>query len=254
MKPKTTTLPKWENVLENIAHIGEILPDAVVVGGSASAIYANHRISFDNDFVMQNLRVNFNDVVHLLETLTGWKTNRYINPVLILGNFDGVPTGIRQLRRRVPIETTTINYNGLELKLPTQAEVLRIKGFLILTRNISRDYLDFVALAEKLGIEKTWEALKHFDEIYEVKNNQSALKQLLIQLTDPAPCDIKQVDFSKFINLSQQWKNWDNVRQFCTFLVNTIMNNTQMNKKQLVNLNNNNNKINYHYNNNLLNM
>jgi hypothetical protein len=45
----------WEEVVSNIARINEILPDAVVVGGTASAIYAEHRTSNDTDFVVNCL-------------------------------------------------------------------------------------------------------------------------------------------------------------------------------------------------------
>ena len=35
--------------------------------------------------------------------------------------------------------------------VPTEGEILRIKGVLILRRNATRDYLDFVALADRMG-------------------------------------------------------------------------------------------------------
>ena len=42
----------------------------------------------------------------------------------------------------------------------------------------TRDYIDFVALSDHLGFEKTKEALKDFDKIYPQENNASALRQL----------------------------------------------------------------------------
>jgi hypothetical protein len=39
------TLPDWERVLSTAARLQRILPDAVLVGGSAAALYAKHRQS-----------------------------------------------------------------------------------------------------------------------------------------------------------------------------------------------------------------
>ncbi len=68
-------------------------------------------------------------------------------PVQTLGSQDGIQTGVRQLIRTEPLETTTVDVEGAALTIPTEAEILRIKGVLILRRNATRDYLDFVALA-----------------------------------------------------------------------------------------------------------
>lgn len=52
------TLPDWERVLASAAHLQRILPDAVLVGGSASALYAEHRLSTDADHVLTDLKLN----------------------------------------------------------------------------------------------------------------------------------------------------------------------------------------------------
>ena len=41
-------------VLESAARLQEVLPDAVLVGGSAAALWANHRSSFDHDHVLED--------------------------------------------------------------------------------------------------------------------------------------------------------------------------------------------------------
>jgi hypothetical protein len=73
---------------------------------------------------------------------------------------------VQQLIRDEPLETVQIEYRGETITLPTEAELLWIKGVLILQRNATRDYLDFVALADHLGAEKTVEALRPFDRLY----------------------------------------------------------------------------------------
>jgi len=53
--------------------------------------------------------------------------------------------------------------------------MLRIKAVLILKRNATRDYLDFAALADRLGEEDAVMALSSFDSIYPQPNGESAL-------------------------------------------------------------------------------
>jgi hypothetical protein len=205
---------EWENVISNIARINSILPDAVIVGGTASALYSGHRTSNDTDFVVKDLKERFNDILSVLEAVSGWKTSRIKPPVLILGNLNGIETGIRQLKRTMPLETTEIEYKGQKLTVPTAAEILRIKGFLILTRNATRDYIDFVALSNHLGLEKINEALKSFDELYPQENDASALRQLVVQLTKPLPYDLKETDLTKYKNLDKKWQDWRNIEEY----------------------------------------
>lgn len=205
---------EWENVISNIARINSILPDAVIVGGTAAALYSEHRTSNDTDFVVKDLKERFNDILSTLEAVSGWKTSRIKPPVLILGNLNGIETGIRQLIRTRPLEITEIDYKGQKLKVPTPAEILRIKGFLILTRNATRDYIDFIALADHLGVGKTNESLKSFDELYPQENKASALRQLVVQLTKPLPYDLKETDLTKYKNLDEKWQDWRNVEDY----------------------------------------
>ncbi|MHB1663876.1 MAG: hypothetical protein ACYCT7_01245 [bacterium] len=214
MKDKDKDKEEWENVISNIARINDILPDAIIVGGTASALYSKHRTSYDTDFVIKDLKERFNDILSALEAVTGWQTSRIKPPVLILGNLNGIETGIRQLRRTMPLETTEIEYKGQKLTVPTAAEILRIKGFLILIRNATRDYIDFIALADHLGVNKTNEALKNFDELYPQENNASALRQLIVQLTKPLPYDLKETDLTKYKNLDKKWQDWLNIEEY----------------------------------------
>ena len=139
-------LPEWEQVLSSAAHLQRILPETVLVGGTAAAVYAEHRLSIDADHVLTDLRQRFDQVLAELESVAGWKTARVNRPVQILGSLDGIETGVRQLIRDEPLETFQIEYLGEKITIPTEAEILRIKGVLILKRNATRDYLDFVAL------------------------------------------------------------------------------------------------------------
>ena len=61
---------------------------------------------------------------------------------------------------------------------PTEEEILRIKGVLILKRNATRDDLGFVALADRMGPEKIIESLRTFSKFDPQEGEKSALLQL----------------------------------------------------------------------------
>ncbi len=209
------TLPDWEQVLTAAAHLQRILPDAILVGGSASALYAAHRISIDADHVLADLRARFDQILVDLESVAGWQTARVRRPVLILGNLDGIETGVRQLIRETPLETRQIDYRGQKITLPTAAEMLRIKGVLILKRNATRDYLDFVALADHLGVTAMIAALSPFDQLYPQANGESALQQLQIQLARPLPYDLEEQHLAEYKRLDARWHDWQHVQAVC---------------------------------------
>jgi hypothetical protein len=216
------TLPEWEQVLAAAAHLQRILPGAVLVGGTASAVYARHRLSTDADHVLPDLRFQFDQVLAELETVAGWQTARITRPVQILGNLDGIETGVRQLIRSIPLETNQVEIDGQRITLPTVAELLRIKGVLILKRNATRDYLDFVALADHIGDGDVVKALRDFDRLYPQPNGESALQQLQIQLAQPLPYDLDEVDLAEYKNLTQRWHDWQDLHALCVHYADLI--------------------------------
>lgn len=212
-------LPDWEKVLSAAAHLQTILPDAVLVGGTAAAIYAGHRLSTDADHVVTDLRQRFDVVLAELESVAGRKTARINRPVLILGSLDGIETGIRQLIRDAPLETTEVAIAGGTIKLPTPAEMLRIKAVLILKRNATRDYLDFAALSDRISATAGESALRQafatFDELYPQPNGGSALQQLLTQISKPIPYDLEGLELSEYKDLDPRWQTWSAVEEVC---------------------------------------
>jgi hypothetical protein len=216
MKAKQSQpLPEWEQVLSAAARLQTLLPEAVLVGGTASAIHASHRCSRDANHVLTDLRLRFDEILADLESVAGWQTARLQRPVLILGSLDGIETGVRQLIREQPLETTEIQATGSRICIPTLAEILRIKGVLILKRNATRDYLDFVALASKMRPPDIAKALAPFDTLYPQPNGQSALQQLHIQLAQPLPYDLEETELSEYKNLAPEWHDWHAVQHVC---------------------------------------
>ena len=217
-----TPLPEWEMLLSSAAHLQKIVPDAVLVGGTAAASYAHHRVSIDHDHTLTYLRLRFDEILNTLESVSGWETARVKRPVLILGSLDGIETGIRQLIRKQPLEITHFEVNGETLTVPTQAEMLRIKAVLIVKRNATRDYLDFVALADLMGEEGALEALKSFDCLYPQANGASALQQLQIQLSNPLPYDLDATDLKEYKKLKPEYQDWNRVAEKCRVLANRL--------------------------------
>jgi hypothetical protein len=200
----------WEAVLASLCHLQAVVPDAVLVGGTASALYAGHRFSFDHDHVLADLKERFDAILAELESVAGWETARIKKPVLILGSLDGVETGVRQLRRSRPLETTIMHVGDHDVALPTLPETLRIKAFLCLERNATRDYLDFAALASHMGIEAAAEALWRMDELYPQKSGDPWIvrTQLVMLLAAPQPYDLESIDLAEYKGVQPPFDRW----------------------------------------------
>ena len=207
--------PDWEQVLSAAARLQALLPEAVLVGGTAAGMHARHRTSHDADHVLTDLRSRFDDVLGQLESAAGWKTARTNRPVLILGSLDGIETGVRQLIRAEPLETTTLRVGDQKITIPTEAEILRIKGFLLLRRNATRDHVDFAALADRIGAAATAAAFEGFDRLYPQDSGESALQQMLAQLANPTPYDLDGTTLSEYNSLEARWHAWEAIREVC---------------------------------------
>jgi hypothetical protein len=212
--PPAKPLPEWDRILTAAAHLQELLPDAVLVGGT-TAIHADHRVSTDADHILADLTSRFDEVLAQLESVAGWKTARVRRPVQILGSLDGIETGVRQLIRNDPLETEQVTIKGHKIKVPTKAEMLRIKAVLILKRNATRDYIDFVAMHDLLGMKGTSAAMTSFDRLYPQPNGESPTLQLIVQLSSPMPFDLSQTELSEFKKLSSRWHDWSVIRKAC---------------------------------------
>ena len=216
-------IPEWEQLLSSAAHLQEIIPGAVLVGGTAAATYAHHRISVYHDLVLTDLRDRFDAILSDLESVAGWQTARVRRPVLILGSLDGIETGVRQLIRTEPLETTEIEVEGVKLTVPTREEMFRIKAVLALKRNATRDYLDLAAMGEILGDDGIKEALVKFDGYYPQPNGASPLQQLANQLANPLPYDLDETDLSQYKHLDRQYQDWNHVRDICAHIAVAVI-------------------------------
>lgn len=203
----TDELPDWEKLLAAERHLQQLVPGTVLVGGSAAAIHLLHRVSLDGDHTLADLRDRFDAVLADLEAASGWTTERLVRPVLVLGRLDGVMTGVRQLKRSRPLDTEIVG----GLRVPTLAEMARIKAWLLVTRNTTRDFLDTVVLLERLGENGAAEALASLDEIYSQPNGASPLVELAERLEAGRPGDLGEIDLRTYKGLVAPWNDWTHV-------------------------------------------
>lgn len=215
----TTTDEVLQRLLKSAATLQEMVPDAVLVGGSAAAFYVGHRQSTDHDHVIDDLADRFDMVLEALESQGRWITNRVVVNKIILGQLGDIEAGVRQLRRRVPLEV--IDYkldNGQTLRVPTPDETLRVKGYLAIVRNRTRDYLDIAALSQWMGTGRAAATLRNIGDYYEDQrfDNDGAASQLAVQLADPRPADSSVTkNLGGYKRLARQWHDWNEVRAVC---------------------------------------
>ncbi len=172
--------------------------------------------------MLTDLRQRFDEVLAQIESVAGWKTARVKHPVLTLGSLDGIETGVRQLIRDEPLETTEVDCHGAHITVPTEGEILCIKGILILKRNATRDYLDFVALADHMSDEHAAQALHALDRLYPQDNGESPLQQLQIQLAHAVPYDLEDTNLSEYKNLAPRWHDWNQVQAACAHIATVV--------------------------------
>lgn len=216
-------------VLASAARLQQAVPDAVLVGGSAAALYARHRDSLDHDHVLSDLRERYAAVLEAVEATEGWATSVRASspPLTLLGSLDGIEAGLRQLRRTRPLEVIETSVrDGARLRVPTEAEILRIKGYLVVQRNQVRDYLDVVALAQHLGVTAAVEVLGGIDDYYVDRSGEqdSVLTALVQRLSEPDPRDRRvTTQLAAYKGLEPRWHEWRDVVAACHELADGLL-------------------------------
>jgi hypothetical protein len=212
--------PELVCVLESAARLQAVVPDSVLVGDSAAALWANHRPAFDHDHVLADLNARFEAVLDAIEGTDGWVTNRVTPGKIILGELGDIESGVRQLIRSVPLEVVEVELpSGHVLRVPTPDEMLRVKGYLVVRRNQVRDYLDVAALSDQAGIAHAGAVLRSIDDYYADQRgseSQGVATQLARQLADPKPADNRTIkQLGQYKQLDPRWTDWMNVTDIC---------------------------------------
>ena len=107
-----------------------------------------------------------------------------------------------------------MDVSGKPLVIPTAAEILRIKAWLALTRNQTRDYIDIAALADRIGIDEAASVLGRMDDYYQDLNRrpEAVASQVARHLADPWPRDEAVTrQLSSYKSLEPRWHSWSAV-------------------------------------------
>lgn len=215
-------------VLESAAHLQRVVPDAVLVGGAAAALHAGHRDSFDHDHVLRELADRYLEVLSAVEATDGWVTSVRASapPLTIMGSLGGIEAGLRQLRRTRPLEVERVDLGDAgTVQVPTAAETLRIKAYLVVQRNQVRDYLDVVALAEPDPVGSV-RVLDEIDDYYRDRSGgpDSVLTGLVQRLSEPNPRDHRVTrQLSAYKGLDPRWHVWSDVVAACQRLADGLL-------------------------------
>lgn len=197
----------------------------MLVGGSAAAHHSEHRLSTDHDHVLLDLRDRFDAVLEALESDPEWVLNRAVPGKIILGELGEIEAGVRQLIRERPLETEIAQVGDSELVVPTREETLRIKAYLVVKRNQTRDCLDVAALADRFGVGWAGRTLAGMDAYYaSPAGPDSVASQLLRQLSAPRPADWDTTrNLDRYKQLDPRWHSWQRIVDVCRAVGDAIL-------------------------------
>jgi hypothetical protein len=224
--PRRREVPPWETLLAHAATLQLKVPGAILVGGTAAALHARHRFSLDHDHVIESLGANYDKAIAGLESIVGWRTRRRIRGKMVLGEVENVAGGLRNQRRSAPLETVDITLSdGRTLRIPTVEEMLRIKAFLSVQRNATRDYLDVAALSHHLGLARSAQALDRMSELYAEFAGEGGdmLTTVVVKLASPDPYDLTDVDLTEYKGIIPPWTDWRAVEDQCRAVAASIL-------------------------------
>jgi heme transporter len=121
---------------------------------------------------------------------------------------------VTPVERRSPVETTNVQLpTGDRLQIPTGAETLRMKSYLIMCRNSTKDYSEFADLVESMETHTAAAVLAGMDRYYcgQHSRKQWVATQLVRRLADPQPSDEHDTRMSG----PEAEARWAKVRERC---------------------------------------
>jgi RND superfamily putative drug exporter len=118
------------------------------------------------------------------------------------------------VERNSPMETTNVQLpTGDRLSIPTGAETLRLKSYLIMCRNSTKDFAEFADLVDSMETQTAAVVLAGMDRYYcgERSRRQWVATQLVRRLADPHPSD----EFDIPMSGPEAEAEWAKVRERC---------------------------------------
>jgi hypothetical protein len=208
----------WETVLSSAGFVSGLVPDALLhdeVEQTSLDPATTHTVA---NFEVKR---RFAAVMADLERVSGWLPKPVGRIALNDGKLDNVESTIRDQTRSGPLETAIEVGPSGKVVVPTLGEMLRIKAWLVISRNAARDYRDTAAIAERLGSKIAVSALAALDGLYPQSNGASALQQLARQLSEPCPFASDESDGSRVAK--PPWHGWPFVFRRCRMLAVELM-------------------------------
>jgi heme transporter len=228
-------------VLKSAARLKNLVPDAITVADPLAFIGCGRngelrgRVKGGDDAVTHRLAVAGTNGHSVARKVVGGlshrngagraapRTARPVHPVTLWRGrlsvaLDALETEAEteepRFERRSPVETTHVQLpTGDRLQIPTGAETLRLKGYLIMSRNSSRDYAEFAELVDTMEAETAAVVLAGMDRYYcsQSPRRQWIATQLVRRLADPHPSDL---DDDRWPG-SDSKADWEEIRQRC---------------------------------------
>jgi heme transporter len=118
------------------------------------------------------------------------------------------------VERRSPMETTNVQLpTGDRLQIPTGAETLRLKSYLVMCRNSTKDFAEFAELVDSMETHTAAVVLAAMDRYYsgDHSRKQWVATQLVRRLADPQPSDEHDTRMSG----PEAEADWAKVRERC---------------------------------------
>ncbi|CAN3126495.1 Heme uptake protein MmpL11 [Mycobacterium sp. smrl_JER01] len=123
--------------------------------------------------------------------------------------------GPAQMERISPMETTNVLLpTGDRLQIPTGAETLRLKSFLVMQRNSARDYRELAELVDSMDVDTAADVLSGMDRYYAgqpARAGHWVATQLVRRLAEPVPSDGPDLAAAG----AEEEAEWAKVRQRC---------------------------------------
>ncbi len=118
------------------------------------------------------------------------------------------------VERQSPMETTNVQLpTGDRLQVPTGAETLRLKSYLVMCRNTTKDFAEFAELVDSMETQTAAVVLSSMDRYYcgDRSRKQWVATQLVRRLADPQPSDEHDTRMSG----PEAEADWAKVRERC---------------------------------------
>lgn len=210
---------RWRSILDAVVAVQALLPKSTMIGGSAVTVHTGHRLSGDADLVLRDLDRDWHRVRGELEELESWITDYPKIPTNLMGRYGDVRVSVRKLNRVKDIDIIEVPYRDRVLRVAAPADLVRMKALAILSRNLTRDYVDMAAL--DMGLREVGrsaaEAITALDEYYvEHKSAGSLAREVVSKLAAPAPREREpQASLDEFVALRQDLRQWSSIVLAC---------------------------------------